>query len=198
MSTPAGVDKVKAMAGQGWVYAGGVGQGDTPFTRHEDYHEAFLRDWNGRHIPWNVKSGAPPDVPEVPGVVGKRTEPYNKEVNGVKKTTCVCGQEIQNIIHMYHPQMKEWEWIGCECVKHIEAKHEHKLCGGCKKNYHKNFTRLEDGKYENRCKDCQAKKKKKKKIRQCEVCLKDISKLEKWKKQCYQCYSRGQYESLND
>ena len=186
MSTKAGIQRVKNMVGDGWVYAGGVGQGTTDFQRHEDYHEAFCRDW---------KCGVCPDQPDIPGAVGKRDHPYSWHDNDIELTNCVCGETIKNVIFVYHPKLKEWEWLGSKCRQFVE---EEKLCGGCKKNYHRNTKKVK-GMYENRCDECRAlakENKKKKKVKRCE-CGNIIKNPASWCKQCYQCYSR-QNEFLND
>jgi hypothetical protein len=137
MSTKEGVEEVKKLKGDGWIFAGGN------FDNHEEYFDKFITDWKQS---CSVFFDPPRGVH-----LGK---------NNVPLTTCICNEVIKRWIFIYHPDKEEWGCIGSSCLKFIEKQ---KMCGatGCR-NIHNN--RRQQGVIDNRCDECRQKVKDKKKL----------------------------------
>ena len=134
MSTKEGVEEVKRLREDGWIYAGG-----NFLDTHISYHELFCKDWKTF-------------IPDEP----TRGIFYNDKdlLHEHPLTTCLCEEPIKRWIFLYHPPTKQWEWIGSYCRLIMESQ---KMCGGCKTNYHNNRK-------DNRCNECRQKVKDKKKL----------------------------------
>jgi hypothetical protein len=133
MSTKDGIERVKKLKGQGWIFAGGN------FDHHEEYCDKFCRDWKTM-------------VPDPPRGIHYNECDVNQE-NPL--TTCLCDEIIKRWIYVFHPKTREWDVIGSSCLKFME---KIKMCGarGCE-NIHNN--RRENGVIDNRCTPCRNKKK---------------------------------------